>query len=352
MKKIVLALSLCSAIMADPFTAAPGGKARGMAGAFTAVSNTTSAAYYNPAGTASLKNNKNEITFITLGYNQNALESSKFMSDRQVESFTDVMPDIYFDMGMISSKFGFSYMINNMTLVTSEDKFFNSSVGTIGFGYSVNDSLQIGATLIMNSLLAQTASLFHEVDDYSKIDPFIFGFALGAKYEAYSSVEDSLNIAASYRIGAKDESHNTSNYNKFATGIPDKLSLGINYNRYLSGGSLSLDANYDIIYVDGVTSVDDRNIESRFGETTTMSFGADFAMPSFMIRAGYSVSDIARTNGDDWGNEIMSFGVALPVNSNILEASIEKRTYDFKQPEGKEDSILLTVSYHFVITKQ
>lgn len=39
MKKILLALSLCTLIVDDSFTATPGSKARGMAGAFTAILN-------------------------------------------------------------------------------------------------------------------------------------------------------------------------------------------------------------------------------------------------------------------------------------------------------------------------
>ena len=47
-------ISVMPAAKADPFLSAPGARARGMAGAYTAVANDSSAAWHNPAGLASL----------------------------------------------------------------------------------------------------------------------------------------------------------------------------------------------------------------------------------------------------------------------------------------------------------
>jgi len=339
MKRILLVLSLYSALSADPFTAAPGTKARGLAGAFTAISNTASAAYYNPAGTASLKNDTGEHTFITLGYNPNALDESEYMSDNFIDA-DPMVPDLYFAVGVISSKWGFSYMINNMTLVTSNDKFYNASVGTMGIGFALSDSLKLGATLMQPSLLGMINSSLKDSDEF---DPFLFAIAVGMKYEVYNSYEDSFNIAAAYRIGVIDDLNDN-----LTTGIPDKLSLGVNYNKSMGMGSLSLSVDYDITYIGSVTYYEDGpRDESSFGDTITKAFGAEYAMSSFIIRAGYSTSDIERTYDANWNNRILSVGITIPYDNDFVEASIEKRSYDFNQAEGVEESTLLTFSYHF-----
>jgi predicted porin len=184
--------------------------------------------------------------------------------------------------------------------------------------------------------------------DEDEFDPSLMAISFGIKYELYNNIEKSLNIASSYRIGMIDDL-NTG----LTTGIPDKLSLGLNYNDSIGTGSLSLSAEYDITYIGGVTYYEDGpNDESSFGDTTTIAFGAEYAMQSFILRAGYSQSDIARTYDDNWNSTIISFGIAFPYDNDIVEASIEKRSYDFNQVEGVEESTLLTLSYHFSKVKK
>jgi len=358
-KRIILITLLCTSLYADPFTAAPGSKARGMAGAYTAISNTTEAGYYNAAGTASLKTDK-DYKFVSLGYTQNALDASTYMSNNSYDNYRNTN-DLYFDIGYVSNNWGISYVLYNMTLLTSDEKFINTSVGTLGVGFSPYEKVSFGLSLMMPSFISMVTSSGDDPAPDVPVYLNYMAFAASVKAKIFKNDQSSFDIGAVYRFGIEWENSvyatDILQERRINTGIPTKLSLGANYNVSIGSGALAISAEYDITYLSSVTNkIENDGIyksrsdtipnSSAFTESTTVGIGAEYAMSSVFVRAGYATTEIGRVDGNNWNQSIISAGLGVPFHGNIYEFSIENRTYDFKQPSD-ENSILFTLAGHF-----
>ena len=366
MKKIItLSLVLASALMADPFVSYPGTKAKGMAGAFTAVANNNSAMYFNPAGMTNFESDDNHGMF-TLEVGKGAGYDESATGD---ETFAD--STAYFvAIGTSGNGWNGGLAIYNLYSIRANADIYDTnnvfqgtdfrdqdiSVLSGSLSYQITDKiypmggkLSVGATLgwgfsggglLMSSSTDDEGNSNGSAYD-DEVDANGILMAAGIKARVYDSMTFKVDVGANYRARTNmepvdDEIYDIEQIN--AMDIPEETAFGIAAMYFTEYGVFTLALDQKNTGYEEATSVENSGFNLRMPNYKTTAIGLDYSGPIINLRGG-----MYKTTPDTDHIEIsgVTFGGAFEwENGLMVEASVDKKSYEYPGMESIDKSLL------------
>lgn len=362
MKKIITtSLVLASALMADPFVAYPGTKAKGMGGAFTAVANNNSAMYFNPAGMTNFESDEN--------YGMFTLEIGKAAGfDGEAEEFSD-STSYFVSLGTSGNGFNGGIALYNLYSVrgVATDDNMDAIGGTIANSYRDQDisvlsgslsyelakeiypmggKLSIGATLgvgfsgggLFNWSTTEDDGTTSSSADDDTLDARGTLMAVGIKARLFNSMTFKVDVGANYRAQTKMHSIDDETYTYEqvdAMDIPQEIAFGAAAMYFTEYGVFTLALDQKTTGYEEATKsensklfflVSDNHVYTMPDYKTT-AVGLDYSGPLLNLRGGIYKStpdsdfiEVTGTTagvGFEWDNGLM------------LELSVDKKSYTY-----------------------
>ncbi|MDO8735041.1 MAG: PorV/PorQ family protein [Elusimicrobiota bacterium] len=263
-----------------------GSRALAMGGAFTAVANDASAAYWNPAGIANLEKNQVALTYTAMSL------------DRTYNFLSFVMPkklSVFDGIGVSVINAGVSDIQGYDATDTKTNTFKETNIALLlSVAKKVDDEVSVGANLKIISSKLDTAAAFGQGLDLSALvkasDKISIGLMLQDVYtqvkwadsESAERVPFSVRTGLSYSIMEKDKLKLTADVEKYATRKKAKLNFGAELNlpysislrpglsdNYLTAG---VGLKYDMLSLDYAYRADKLNS----GDTSQVTLGFSF----------------------------------------------------------------------------
>jgi hypothetical protein len=361
MKKIITtSLVLASALMADPFVAYPGTKAKGMAGAFTAVANNNSAMYFNPAGMTNFESDENHGMFtleVGKGAGYNSEES--VLEDKFSDSTA------YF-LAWGTSGSGLNGGIALYNLYTIRAQVLDESGSYLGYRdqdisvisgslsyelmkemYPMGGKLSIGATLGLGysgggTLTSDTSGTDEEIDAKGTL------MAVGVKARIFNSMTFKVDVGANYRAQTKMESVDDELIaleQIDAMDIPEEKAFGIAAMYFTEYGVFTLALDQKTTNYEDATSWENSSVYLGVPNYKTTAVGLDYSGPLLNLRGG-----IYKSTPDTDSIEIsgITFGAGFEwENGLMVEASVDQKSYEHTSWTESIDKSLLSVSLNW-----
>jgi len=338
MKKILLlSIAATLTLTADPFSTYIGTKAKGMGGAFTAVSNNNSAMYFNPAGL---------VNFEGLSSVQFTLEGGSGAKFNQysstIEDKFDTSTSYFIGASVISPDYGFGVAIYSLyDLEMPANDSYNThvleeiTITSISGAYKLSDTLYpSGGALSIGATAAYATNYSEEIYDDGTVQAgFSGGFlAVGLKMRALNQHALKIDLGINYRSGTTLSGSSDMGFGGQGVGIPEEIAYGVAviYGTQLGVFTLALD--YKETGYAEATNIPDFNI--AVPDFNTMAAGLDYSTTSFQARVGLynSKYDESGVAGDSISGYTMGLGYVFNETFNV-EASYDNRTYTFPDTE-------------------
>lgn len=370
MKKIItLSLLTASILIADPFVAYPGTKAKGMGGAFTAVANNNSAMYFNPAGMTNFESYQSH-KMLTLEAGTGA------GYDGPKNEFTDSFT--YFAAYGVSGN-GWSGGLAVYSLYTLEGIATDSNYQPIGgdfdnsvrkqdisvisasLAYQLVDQihpwggkLSIGATLGMGfsggGLLNYTSESNDGTTSSSVTDKTLdqrgLLYGVGIKARIFESMTFKVDVGANYRAQTEMDSfesdtHSFEQVNGFD--IPQEIAFGIAAMYFNEYGVFTLAVDQKTTGYEEASRIENTQFFPLYRVSNerldgvglipdyqTTAIGFDYSGPMLSLRAGVYESTGVDT---DYAPQVSgkTIGAGFEYGSAMLEVSIDSKSYDISE---------------------
>ena len=355
-KKILLFSVSAISLLADPLSTYIGTKAKGMGGAFTAVSNNNAALYFNPAGLTTFDGRNYALTTLEYGSGAKIDESAGTGYD-QLTTGTQ----FFFSMAQMSPKNGFAFGIFNLYDLTLQGKDGNlytenvmaytisMALKILGNFYTYGGQFSIGGTI--GGALSPNQSEYATVDSEGKISVAGWMPIVGVKFRALQLDFFSVDFGLNYRSATTlDDSDANNAATMVGFGIPEELALGAAMAYGTEFGLITLSYDYKQSAFSAVTGPLNTSFNLLIEDAITQNIGLELATNSFQIRGGYYTSTTA-ANQLNYGSGY-SAGIGYNFASNEssiwnLEASYDHRTFDFingAEPKSN-DYISLSINW-------
>lgn len=350
MKKIIILSAITAlTLSADPLATYVGAKAKGMGGAFTAISNNNSAMYFNPAGLTNFEGLYNMSGTIEFGNGAKINQNSSNIDDRY-----DSDTSGFFGVSVSSPEGGFGFamyslydlelqVLNDPTKYIKEEVEVMSLSGAYSLTkqmYPYGGALSVGITGAYASSFAGTENVDPDVINVNGY----FGM-IGLKARLLNHRAFKVDLGLNYRSAADLISDEESYKQYVGIGIPQEIAYGLAGSYGSEVGLFTLSTDYkQTAYADATK---DTSFDLVLGDLKTLSVGADFSTPLFQVRAGAYKSDFDDTED----NSISGYtaGVGMVYKLAQIEVSYDNRTYKEALQETSEQFI--TVSLNIAITK-
>ena len=358
-KVVVLFLVLfvmAGSAFADPYVNYPGTRARGMAGAFTAVADDGSAMWYNPAGLAF------EGTDVILEYsdsvewdkNKSRLsdgDSSYFLAGRFKGGWGVSFYEPY------KTSYGINFVDNGNTYTGLVSSDVNQLSAGKGFSLGSNGNFKLGFTIDMTYITLDDSQSYMFKNgitaDYVVEDDSAIGLAasLGAMYVIpIESKGMNIKLGATYHSKSSSTSNDTySNEPDFFVERPSSWDIGASFSKSFAAfpSALLLSVQY------GETdygSMGDLAEDLTWEKT---SFGVEYViskqilfMKNLAFRAGVYESDMAEWSAPHVKGK--SFGIGTLIGDHFgLDLTKETREFDWPSYHywsGQEDLDLISLA--------
>ncbi len=364
-KGIILAAGLCTALMADPYGTAPGTKARGMGGAFTAVANNNSAIYFNPAGLIVWEEGQEEFNAFTaeigtgmVGDVEKIWGGDDYMNDytNYFWGVTHFGQEVGFGVGSYSLYSNNNpYNTGTLTMIEQENKIF-AFAGALKLTDSLYPSggkISVGATLGY----AWTYDFWSsEVDpDQADADSVLWSIALKARL--YQSDEFNLDFGFNYRAETDYQPRAFATVDVVPWDIPEETAIGLAASIPTEFANVVVAYDYkETGYESATTPEPDGNIYTTLNplpDVTTHSLGVELGFEQFQVRAGYYTGSTDESTGyNALESNGLTAGAGLTVDEWNFEVAIEKRNIEGVDGSGAagidEDATFYSLSANYV----
>lgn len=337
-----------AALANEAFFTYPGTRAMGMAGAFTAQADNSSAVWYNPAGLSQQGSADYDITaeYGTMPTMSDTYEYSTDKSDFKFGSLTarDKNSSISYGVSyFVPYRFALYIPEKANTWDTNPIGRVDATYSQISFaGAMSGERLSIGGTLDMLQSDVKGGSGFNNGSG--------FGYSIGGLYKVISGEYGSLKAGAVYRSKVKIESNTAGGetVSKYLPAKPESTAFGLNLMLPFSFAIFNANAGYEKIQwskaypsMYAITGFD--YAKNMFGgEVIVDIYGT---MVSF--RAGQSTS-----TPDDSIKYIpiksLTYGVGISLNQNlIIDFAAEDRSLEFTSGSKKYNLSSASATYQF-----
>jgi len=355
MKKIVV-ISLASmlTLSADPLVTYVGTKAKGMGGAFTAISNNNSAMYFNPAGLVNFEK-RSSANFTIEGGQGAKYDEEATTSDKQFTSSSSYFVGI----SATTPKIGYGVALYTLYDLNLQDKknqnaYYKEGISVLSLSgaYRLVDTIYPYGGAVSMGVTGAYAMSGSSDDSNSNDTLSVSGsfFMVGLKARLLNHRAFKIDVGANYRSYCKLESDDTSTVKYTGVGIPQEIAYGIAASYGTTFGLFTLAADHrDTGYEEATKNTD---FTILIPDVSTTNIGFDFSTPSFQIRVGEyksvytNKSFNVRFPASDISGYTAGLGISFGENWNI-EASYDSRTYKFSNEETTTPFISASLNYSF-----
>lgn len=336
------------ALAGEAYFTYPGTRAMGMAGAFTAQADNSSAVWYNPAGLGQQGMPDSDAT-VEYGSVPNISDKGDYNTDKSALKFISIGGH-----NKSSASFGLSYFVPyQFALYIPETGTFSSQpIGRVDATYSQYsfagaigaENLSLGATLDM--VLRDVTG-----GSYSGGSGSGYGYSVGGLYKVVNSEYAALKAGAVYRSTVTIESNLISGdiVGKYLPSKPESTAYGLN---------LMLPFSYAIVNVNAVSEkilwskvYDSKVWNANGADETKNMFGIEVMVPIYStmvaVRAGQSTS-----TPDDTKiyltTKSSTYGLGISINNNlVIDYASEERTLDWSSGDKKYNLSSVSATYQF-----
>jgi len=306
-----------SLLYSDPLSYAPGTRASAVGGAFTAISNNSSASYYNPAGLAAQGFQAMYITIEGGGATKYDYKKQEFVDDGGGA----------FDLTVISNRFGLEFSWYSTG--------FDQDIMSLSCAYGIMEGMSIGLTAGMATTYATEESI-----------EWFYGLGYKANILNLKQFPVKLDFGISYRSEQSfEELKNNSQSTYSGYGMPSRAALGVALLLPTKYAAVTISADY--VYYGYTSATDYQDVVVKMKDINEMKIGLSTAFNKVFMGIGYNTSS---SEDNNFNLDVMSIGSGIQWEGkskgwiSSIDVTYEKRSGNYIDNDIDQSSIMFSIN--------